>query len=210
MACGKWRAQEGLRQVREGRSLRVRSGLRVAICRRPFAGGLMPQAVVSLGRKWRRSAHEKLNIKMAAGQSKQSCSTVLSRREFVHRTAAAGALLALAPSVGVHLLSFPQDEFITWSATHVAKMIREKQITAVDAVNMCYARIDAGESEDQCGRRDVPRACACRGTKKPMRCSRRASRRDRCTACRSRQGLVRYGRCRQHRRHARSQGLRAR
>lgn len=66
----------------------------------------------------------------------------LSRREFVHRTATAGALLALAPVSRRAFASFPKDEFITWSASHVAKMIREKQISAVEAVNMCYARID--------------------------------------------------------------------
>jgi len=67
----------------------------------------------------------------------------LSRRQFVHTTAAAGAVLALGPVARRAFASVPADEFVTWSATHVARMIREKQISAVEAVTMCYARIDA-------------------------------------------------------------------
>lgn len=67
----------------------------------------------------------------------------LSRRQFVHTTAAAGAVLALGPVARRAFATVPADEFVTWSATHVAKMIRDKQVTAVEAVNMCYARIDA-------------------------------------------------------------------
>jgi amidase len=65
-----------------------------------------------------------------------------SRRQFVRTTAVASAMFTLAPLSRNALASVPKDEFVTWSAAHVAKMIRDKQISAVDAVSMCYARID--------------------------------------------------------------------
>jgi amidase len=65
-----------------------------------------------------------------------------SRRHFIQTTTAVGATLTLANIAPRALASTPKDEFVTWSAAHVAMMIREKQISAVEAVNLCYARID--------------------------------------------------------------------
>lgn len=69
-----------------------------------------------------------------------------SRRRFIGASAAAGAAMALAPYSRSAFANAP-DQSPVWSATQVAKMIREKQITAVDVVNMCYARIDAVNSK---------------------------------------------------------------
>jgi amidase len=66
-----------------------------------------------------------------------------SRRRFIRTSAAAGAAVALTPYARSAFANAPADQFSGWSAAHVAKMIREKQLTAVDAVTMCYARIDA-------------------------------------------------------------------
>ncbi|HKE96247.1 MAG TPA: amidase [Povalibacter sp.] len=65
-----------------------------------------------------------------------------SRRRFIRSSAALGVLAALAPYARHVYASVPGDEFIGLSATEIARMIRERQITAVDAVNLCYARID--------------------------------------------------------------------
>lgn len=65
-----------------------------------------------------------------------------SRRRFIRSTVALGTLVALAPYSRHAYAAVPKDEFIGLSATDVAKLIREKQISAVDAVNLCYARID--------------------------------------------------------------------
>jgi amidase len=66
----------------------------------------------------------------------------LSRRHFMQTTAAAGALLTLAPYART-FADVPQDDLVSLSATQIAKLIKDKRVTAVDAVNMCYARIDA-------------------------------------------------------------------
>lgn len=66
-----------------------------------------------------------------------------SRRRFIRTSAAAGAAVALARYSHNAFANAPADQFPAWSAADVAKMIRNKQVTAVDAVNMCYARIDA-------------------------------------------------------------------
>lgn len=78
-----------------------------------------------------------------AGQVQAAVRRELSRRNFIQTSAAVGALMSLAPFARRAYAKAPADEFVTWSAAHVAKMIREKQLTAVDAVTMCYARIDA-------------------------------------------------------------------
>jgi len=69
-------------------------------------------------------------------------STQLSRRNFV-RGAAAGTALLCAKYSPRALALVPQDEFLTWSATQVAGLIRNKQLSAVEVVKLCYARIDA-------------------------------------------------------------------
>ncbi len=65
-----------------------------------------------------------------------------SRRRFLRSTAVAGAAVALAPYTRHAFATVPRDEFIGLSVVDVAKLIREGQISAVDAVNACYARID--------------------------------------------------------------------
>jgi amidase len=66
----------------------------------------------------------------------------LSRRQLIRNTAAAAAVATLAPWARFVHASIPKDEMLGWSAVQVAKMIRDKQITASEAVLMCYARID--------------------------------------------------------------------
>jgi amidase len=64
----------------------------------------------------------------------------LTRREFLGAAAAAGAALSLP------LLSsraYAADEIITRSATEIAALIRARQVSSVEAVKACYARIDA-------------------------------------------------------------------
>jgi amidase len=78
-----------------------------------------------------------------AGQVQTAVRRELSRRNFIQTGAAVGAFLSLAPFARRAYATVPADEFVGWSATHVARMIRDKQLSAVDAVQMCYARIDA-------------------------------------------------------------------
>lgn len=66
-----------------------------------------------------------------------------SRRRFIRTSAAASAAVALTPYARNAFANVPSEQFSSWSTAHVAKMIRDKQVTAVDVVNMCYARIDA-------------------------------------------------------------------
>jgi amidase len=66
----------------------------------------------------------------------------LSRRQFVRGAVAVSTAAALAPWARYVHASIPKDELLGWSATQLAKMIREKQITATEAVALCYARID--------------------------------------------------------------------
>jgi amidase len=66
----------------------------------------------------------------------------LSRRTFIRAATAVGATLTLAKYSSKAHASIPKDEFIGLSATHVAALIKQKQVSAVDAVNMCFARID--------------------------------------------------------------------
>lgn len=66
---------------------------------------------------------------------------IISRRRFLGNTAMAGAtlgMLQLSPTARA-----AEDALFYKSASEVAAMIRNKQITAVDAVQACYARIDA-------------------------------------------------------------------
>src|SRR5438132_4983782 len=64
----------------------------------------------------------------------------LTRRRFVGSTVAAGtAFSVLKYSSNAFAAS---DDFISKSATEIAAMIRNKEITAVEAVKHYYARID--------------------------------------------------------------------
>jgi amidase len=66
-----------------------------------------------------------------------------SRRRFLSSSAAAGAVLAFAPYARHAFANGSVEAPIAWSATQLARAIREKRISAVDAVNLCLARIDA-------------------------------------------------------------------
>jgi amidase len=66
----------------------------------------------------------------------------LSRRSFIHATAAAGAVLGVTQFAPRAFGNVPAEEFIKKSATEIARMIRAKEVTSVDAVKMFYARID--------------------------------------------------------------------
>jgi amidase len=72
----------------------------------------------------------------------------LSRRRFLRTAGAAGAALALARlSAKAYASSVvvpsAAEEFISLSAREMARLLRERQVSAVDAVKACYARIDA-------------------------------------------------------------------
>jgi Asp-tRNA(Asn)/Glu-tRNA(Gln) amidotransferase A subunit family amidase len=64
----------------------------------------------------------------------------VSRRRFIGTSAAVGTALGLVRFTNAHAAS---DDIIYKSATEIAAMIRDKQITSVEAVKACYARIDA-------------------------------------------------------------------
>ncbi len=70
-------------------------------------------------------------------------SSQVSRRGFVAAAAGAGALLSFGRFSSRAYGASLADDFITRSATQVAKLIRDKEITAVQAVKLYYARIDA-------------------------------------------------------------------
>lgn len=78
----------------------------------------------------------------AVGHDRRDAAVNPSRRKFIRSSAAAGTFIALAPYARYVHASVPKDEFIGLSAGEIARMIRDKQISAVDAVNLCYARID--------------------------------------------------------------------
>jgi len=67
--------------------------------------------------------------------------TLISRRKFVSVSIASGTALGLV-SFSRNALA-ADDKFVFKSATEAARMIRNKEISAVDAVKACYARIDA-------------------------------------------------------------------
>lgn len=67
--------------------------------------------------------------------------TRLSRRKFVGATLAGGAMLGMS-SFSPRAFA-ADDQFVFKSATEAARMIRNREISAVDAVKACYARIDA-------------------------------------------------------------------
>lgn len=65
----------------------------------------------------------------------------VSRRRFIGAGAALGTLMTLPRFVSVAQAA-PGDDLIYKSASELAKMIRNKEVSAVDAVRACYARID--------------------------------------------------------------------
>jgi len=65
----------------------------------------------------------------------------LSRRRFLHTSVAAGAALStlgLKPAYA----ALAEGDVLSLSATQVARMLRERKISAVELVKRCYARID--------------------------------------------------------------------
>jgi len=66
--------------------------------------------------------------------------TTVSRRRFIGTSAAVGTSLSLLRFSSANAAA---DDIIYKSATEIAAMIRNKQITSVEAVKACYARIDA-------------------------------------------------------------------
>lgn len=74
---------------------------------------------------------------------KHSNASILSRRRFVGASAAAGAAFGILKFSPKAYALDGKDEFIVKSAAEAAKLIRDKAISAVDAVKACYARIDA-------------------------------------------------------------------
>jgi amidase len=66
----------------------------------------------------------------------------VSRREFIGNTAVAGAAVALGAISRQVFAALPANELLSKSASQVAQMIRDRQVTAVELVKACYARID--------------------------------------------------------------------
>lgn len=64
----------------------------------------------------------------------------VSRRHFIGTSAAVGTALGLVRFSSANAAA---DDIIYKSATEIAAMIRNKQVTSVEAVKACYARIDA-------------------------------------------------------------------
>jgi amidase len=76
----------------------------------------------------------------AAAQAAPKAS--LSRRRFLGTGMAAGTALAFARFSPNAFADPAPGDVLSKSASEVAKMIRNKQISAVELVNRCYARID--------------------------------------------------------------------
>jgi len=66
----------------------------------------------------------------------------VSRRRFINSNVAAGAAIGLARYVHP-VYAAASDDIIYKSATEIAALIRSKQVSALDVVKACYARIDA-------------------------------------------------------------------
>lgn len=77
-----------------------------------------------------------------ASENFQPAKKNVSRRKFIQTSAAVGTALSVGTISTRVFASTPQDEFISKSATQIAKMIRSREITATEAVKMFYARID--------------------------------------------------------------------
>ena len=67
----------------------------------------------------------------------------LSRRRFIQTTATVGAALGIARVAPSAFANAPTEEFIGKSATQIARMIRNREVGAMEAVKLFYARIDA-------------------------------------------------------------------
>jgi len=65
----------------------------------------------------------------------------LSRRRFVSSSVAVGATFSILKLSG-NAWAAPSDDFVTRSAAEIARLIRTREVSAVDAVKRFYARID--------------------------------------------------------------------
>ncbi|HEX2585221.1 MAG TPA: hypothetical protein VHL14_08815, partial [Steroidobacteraceae bacterium] len=57
----------------------------------------------------------------------------LSRRHFINTSVAAGAAFSIL-KYSNNAWAAPSDDFVTKSATEIAKLIRSREVSAVDAV----------------------------------------------------------------------------
>jgi amidase len=64
-----------------------------------------------------------------------------SRRKFISSTVTAGTALSLAKFSSVYAAG--SDDLIKLSTTEIAKLIKNKNVSSVEVVKQCYARIDA-------------------------------------------------------------------
>lgn len=69
-----------------------------------------------------------------------STTSSVTRRRFIGTSAAVGGVLSLAKFNQAQAAS---EDIVYKSASEIARMIRDKQVTSVEAVQACYARIDA-------------------------------------------------------------------
>ena len=67
----------------------------------------------------------------------------ISRRGFLGTTAAAGAALALTRFDSPAFGAVAPSDLLSKTAGQIARMIRDKEVSSVDVVKACYARIDA-------------------------------------------------------------------
>lgn len=67
-------------------------------------------------------------------------SSALTRRRFIGNTAAVGTALGL---LHMQTAAAASEDIIFSSASEVAKMLRDRQVTSTELVMACYARIDA-------------------------------------------------------------------
>ncbi|MDR3415104.1 MAG: amidase [Nevskia sp.] len=81
-------------------------------------------------------------LRDALGGTPSTAPLRLTRRGFLGTTAAASTALALTRFSPNAYADAGAGDFVTKSASKMAKLIRDKHISAVEAVNRCYARID--------------------------------------------------------------------
>ncbi len=67
----------------------------------------------------------------------------LSRRRFLGTTATAGAALAITRLNREARAAVAPSDFLFKTAGQIAQMIRDREVSSVDVVKACYARIDA-------------------------------------------------------------------
>jgi amidase len=83
-----------------------------------------------------------MNTEVSATTEVSARAVALSRRGFLGTTAAAGAALAVSRLCPRADAAEAPTDLLFKSATEIAQIIRDKQVSSVDIVNACYARID--------------------------------------------------------------------